>query len=1013
VETLPDIPSGRTPGTVSPADGSWSAEQLVRLGDLHACADNHIDAIDHYARARARLEASGGSAEALFEVSLRMAESLFARGDTAGAQRTLDELLAGPLSGSPHRPRAIGLSGLLAVATGRYEEATSRIARALEDLVTSGLEERTLAARLRLGLGQALERQGDTEGAAREFERALHEYRALGDDRGVAHAYNNLGLNLKQRHRFREAIALLHRALEQLDGVGDYGRKAPTCLNLGITYVRLGEWRQARVHLLRAVQISRELDHEGRLVKALLGLALLQLRCREFEAAAQTVTDAEELACQHDYRREQILVLELRGELAVTTGRAGEGAAILEAALERAVELAPRSDINTEILRRLAEAYLALGRLGEAEDCATRAIAMAEALGDRTELAASHRVRAVVAAMTGDTAGAGHSLDAALSTFREIGARDQEARTHLDAVRGLLRRPTPPDEAETARAEEHLCQAKSLFETLEVPGYLAEVFQTSAEIRLLAGRIDDAERALRAAARYVEATEEPALHERQLESFTRLDQAKAAAGSIGDPDGTRATLHRFFQSGAEPEQAMDHLLAAACRNTGSDRAFLASSSEARALEVLRASGTTPEAARALLESARGACERALENRLPAIHVVPRAEGSVAFAVAPLCLPRGTAGVLYVDRTPEHGAHPYGSRELKLLALLSEFATISVLSNERRVMLEASQILPASRELVKRLKRPIVHQSRAMAEVLATAAKVASSSASVLIRGETGSGKGLVAEAVHELGPRRGLPFVHVNCAALPETLLESELFGHVPGAFTGALGAKQGLFLEAAAGTIFLDEIDKTSRVFQSKLLHVLDRRHVRPVGSAQWTPMAARVLAATNADLHALIARGEFLEDLYYRLNDIGLVVPPLRERVEDIPCLFAHFLAAAACDASKCTPGRSAEVSQALARYAWPGNVRELENVARRLMVLWGDSPTIELEHLPPEIQKSAGNAPPNAASSLREALGALERRMIRDAMTRHRGNKSAVARELGLSYPTLLAKVRLYGV
>jgi transcriptional regulator with PAS, ATPase and Fis domain len=267
--------------------------------------------------------------------------------------------------------------------------------------------------------------------------------------------------------------------------------------------------------------------------------------------------------------------------------------------------------------------------------------------------------------------------------------------------------------------------------------------------------------------------------------------------------------------------------------------------------------------------------------------------------------------------------------------------------------------------------------------------------------------------VHELGPRRALPFVHVNCAALPETLLESELFGHVPGAFTGALRAKHGLFLEAAAGTIFLDEIDKTSRAFQSKLLHVLDRREVRPVGSSQWTPMAARVLAATNADLHALIARGDFLEDLYYRLHDIGLVVPPLRERVEDIPCRFAHILAVAARDASKCVPDCGAEVPQALARYRWPGNVRELENVARRILVLWDDHSTIELEHLPQEIQRSAGRAPSATGSSLREALAGLEGRMIHDAMARHRGNKSAVARELGLSYPTLLAKVRLYGL
>ena len=297
----------------------------------------------------------------------------------------------------------------------------------------------------------------------------------------------------------------------------------------------------------------------------------------------------------------------------------------------------------------------------------------------------------------------------------------------------------------------------------------------------------------------------------------------------------------------------------------------------------------------------------------------------AYAVAPLCLPNDIWGVLYVDRSPRSVIGPYRPSDLKLIALLAELASISVLALERNLAMTEGATL--GDDYLGR----IIYRSRAMGDIVDVVRKVAKSPASVLLRGETGTGKGLIARAVHELGPRRARPFVAINCAALPETLLESELFGHVTGAFTGAVRAKRGLFEEAEGGTIFLDEVDKTAKTVQAKLLHVLDHQEIRPVGANRWKRVDARVVSATNADLRSLIREGGFLEDLYYRLNDIAVSIPPLRERTDDIEPLARHFAERFRRETGRRTVTFSPELMDWILGHRWEGNVRELEKVVR----------------------------------------------------------------------------------
>jgi transcriptional regulator with PAS, ATPase and Fis domain len=293
-------------------------------------------------------------------------------------------------------------------------------------------------------------------------------------------------------------------------------------------------------------------------------------------------------------------------------------------------------------------------------------------------------------------------------------------------------------------------------------------------------------------------------------------------------------------------------------------------------------------------------------------------------------------------------------------------------------------------------------------------KVAATDATILIMGESGTGKELVARAIHAVSPRADRPFIPVNCGAIPAELLESEMFGHERGAFTGAIGQRAGMFQLANGGTIFLDEVGEMSATLQVKLLRVLQDREVRPVGADRSLKVDVRVIAASNKELAAEVESGNFREDLFYRLQVIPIVMPPLRERRSDIPLLVRHFLEKHGRKRVTHPTEISEEAMVHLWEYDWPGNVRELENLLERLMILSEDG-RIGIEHLPPSIRSfiSEKKIPrPTLGEEgldLNTAVEEFENRLIEEALRRTKGNKQAAARLLGLKRTTLVAKLR----
>src|SRR5207253_3438507 len=310
---------------------------------------------------------------------------------------------------------------------------------------------------------------------------------------------------------------------------------------------------------------------------------------------------------------------------------------------------------------------------------------------------------------------------------------------------------------------------------------------------------------------------------------------------------------------------------------------------------------------------------------------------------------------------------------------------------------------------------LIGKSPAMKRLFQLLETIAGTNSTILISGETGTGKEVVARAIHQSSPRRPQRFVALNCSAIPETLLEAELFGHVRGAFTGAVGTRQGRMEQAHKGTLFLDEVGTMSTALQMKLLRALQEREFERVGDNHTIKVDVRFIAATNADLAKMVADGMFREDLYYRLNVIPICLPPLRERRDDIPLLVTHFL-------EKFSPGQAIHVSQAAMRalmaYPWPGNVRQLENAVERAVALGAGRSEVDITDLPPEIQSLPQTAAPPFVDFPEDELdrpaylSSIERDLIRRSLERTGGNRNRAAELLRIKRATLVEKLKRIG-
>jgi Nif-specific regulatory protein len=380
---------------------------------------------------------------------------------------------------------------------------------------------------------------------------------------------------------------------------------------------------------------------------------------------------------------------------------------------------------------------------------------------------------------------------------------------------------------------------------------------------------------------------------------------------------------------------------------------------------------------------------------------------LAFLCVPIMYDNQVVGVLSADKVARDVEDL--DKELAMLAAVAQLIAKSV---HIRGLEEENKRLKRLVGLPRPPSLDIIGHSKVMQDVFALVAQVADSKTTVLISGETGTGKELIAQAIHMNSPRKKGPFIQVNCAAIPDTLIESELFGHEKGAFTGALHQRRGRFEEANNGTIFLDEVGELSAAAQVKLLRVLQEKRFQPLGSSRVVTVNVRIIAATNRDLEQDIQADRFRADLYYRLNVFPIYMPPLRERGSDIILLADHFVLKYAREMGKDVRNISTAAIEAFLAHKWPGNVRELENCIERAVLLTNTN-TVDIIHLPPSLQVKGTNGDKKDTGKLSSLVEAQERALIIDMLETTAGNQTQAAKMLGTTKRVIQYKVSKLGI
>jgi transcriptional regulator with GAF, ATPase, and Fis domain/tetratricopeptide (TPR) repeat protein len=997
------------------------AAQRETIGDLHLAADNFSGAIDAFEAALRLLPESApvercGLLEKLAAAELRRGE--FERAlNWLGQARSEARLL----HDSRMNARIAARYAHILSDVGRYR-AGRRYALYAYSVLRDTDDHRTVG-QVGIQLGYCCARLGRPHEAIEWLQNAAATFRRIDDVDGLVNALNNLGLVYKNLREWREATRFLEQALKLDERAGLYARMRGHNQNLGLIRYRLGQWDLAEENFRQSLKISREIGHLQGEAVTLLALGMLCRRRRQLDRAGEHFQRALALAAQVGAQRERILAREFLAELSLDRGDAGAALTLLEPALEEARALAPQGDLVMELETRLGLAYLDLDRVEQAHTHFVNGMALAERLGDRIEQAIAERGLARLEAIRGNFTGFETRLHAAAQCFEELNEVYELAITlraradYLFAMPSSVRLRVPLEEI-----SDDVKRAAALFRQLGVVPPAAEGLLTLARLEAERENYDQSLSLLEQAEQWLAECGDPEAEDR-AGSLRRELERQYVAVSLSTCNEFRALeeANRLFRETSDMDGLLSQTVQLAVDHAGGDRGFVAFTGGSGRLDVVAQHGLGRDRARRIMrviESIGGtriaesgplfSSRVAADSRFTAA-LNDALEGVGSLVCVPLNFPSQSVGLVYVDRLNDNLLGAFKQRDLNLLAVLANSAAVAIVEAQRSLLLAENKQLRDQLKSQPGLDR-VIAESREMTGILKLLTKIGDSPATVLFMGETGTGKGLLAQVVHEISSRRSRPLVQVNCAALPEALLESELFGYLRGAFTGASRDKTGLFEEAEGGTIFLDEIEKVPETVQAKLLHVLDCGEIRPVGATRSKKVDARVICATGCDLRERIQEGRFLEDLYYRLNDITIRVPALRERREDIPVLAQHFLDFYSRQMDKRTGGFVADMMRAFLDYEWRGNVRELEKTVKRMVVLADDGEPLGLALLPAEMRETMGISTERAQTlTLRSNVSQLERRMIAQALDRHRWNKARAARELGLSYPTLLSKIK----
>ncbi|MBX3206745.1 MAG: sigma 54-interacting transcriptional regulator [Labilithrix sp.] len=1021
------------------------------------------------------LEGLGGPASDQESVDFAVARSriLLARSDAAGSAAALDAVAKIAKASGSARAWQIARARTF-MRAGDFAEAARLTASAAE-----GDEKDAITADALAVHGLALAFTGAEPNAMRALEEAVAIARSVRDARIEAVAQVSLAIAHQRGGRAKEARVTYEAALASAERASDAWTLATTRLNLAGLAKADGELAQALVHLEGALDMGRRAGGFIVVQQALFNLANLDLYLGRYARAGASIDKlAEQRGELAPNARAQLLGLQ--AEHATRIGEIDRGARLYELSAEAYEAIARPLDAAEArlegILTRLGAAPNDPGRTADAAALARELDALGSKLGEggfREHEALAGIVKGSLALARGDETVAREALDAAHERAMSAGQREWawralDARARLAAAQGasaLARRDT---DASLAMLEETAAK---------LPRDLREVFWNDPRRRALREAHTATMPAVSSTPWASRSGARGALTDQaRLSTITgALAGRTASITSMGTPMPAEDRLQRIFEITRDlaREHDLDRLLQRVTDHAvgllGAERGLIVVVDERG--DVVAHTSRDSKGEETHQHFSRSVAERVIHEGEPVIATSARDDERLAEAVSVhqlmiqsiACVPiRGappagkTIGALYLETRLRPGVR--FKDELPTLAAFADQAAIAIegarLMDELRRRSEelekanadlqeakerlaerlgarTEQLASARRDLKQARQElrghfgyaGLVGTSAAMRKVYALVDRIKDTDIPVLVTGESGTGKEVIAKAVHAAGPRSKAPFLGVNCGAIPANLLESELFGHVRGAFTGAERDRKGLFREAEHGTILLDEIGEMPTKMQAGLLRVLQEKTVRPVGGAKEEPCSARVIAATNRDLEQMVAEGSFREDLFYRLHVIELKVPPLRERADDIPALIDHFLTlfSARHKRERKTVERTAV--RRLQSYDWPGNVRQLEHVLLNAWLLSEadeitsedlDLPAASARGLAPEAARSSSHA---ASSGTRvrtqEEFKDVEKEKILSALARCNWNRVQAAKMVGIPRRTFYRRLKDYGI
>lgn len=1000
-------------------------DRLEEIGDLHFEASAFSSALEYYQRLLAAARCEFLDPSRALVVLRKSADAALNLGDHALAESLLARAsdFAGPDSDLGDRDRGMLLAPIMgrraSLLVGRSDYAKALRLAKHAFAVLAITDEHKEVANLQVTMGVCHQRLGRPGKAEEFYTDALATFRRIGDEIGTAILYNNLALLQKNCCRWDRASHLQEKAIAVARRHGATHLLSRLHLNEGIILRKMGRHGEARASFEKCLRLARSLGDVSRQAKASLALGCLELAEGRLVRAEDLIMTGKTLAEEGGFVREATIADEYLGDILLARGEIDKAIYNYDLGLQKTRDIGKVTDLEGELLRRTAEAHRLRGDLDSAIAAGQAAVAVCESCGEDYELGFCFRTLGEAFTARGEFSEGDRYFRDSITVFR----KQNLAVEHCASVLAFLESRLP-----SAGRSELLLLRRYLNEAVEGPAAADDLIRRLhgglAEVQLRLGQIEEALLTVAELERLddgVDSASSAAIDDlrRRIESSIAGDLAAdnrhlAAMASVpGLVDGEEVAPRGFAS-----------ILMAGMAKSGAGCGFLALRSAAAAggLKVSATEGMDPELAGELLgwyisrPRAAEAGAPLLLTRIDAeADLVKRAPGVKDLADAgvflPVCLEGNEYGAMFLaKRDTEASRAAFGRPSLEFLSAYLGFLALFLAGRPG----EQLPHLPMSLDDRECFENIITGDAR-MLELLGLIRKVAPSDLTVLLHGETGTGKGLLAFAIHALSARKTGKFLSINCAAIPETLLESELFGHVRGSFTGAVGDKPGLLIEAEGGTVFLDEIGKMSLPMQGKLLHFLDTKVVRPVGSNVDRRVDVRIICATKGDLQDMAARGDFLEDLYYRLLDFPLLVPPLRDRPDDVQLLVQHFVERFARESDRPVPGFTSAFLVALQNYGWPGNVRELEKSLRRAMVLAQGEDLLRVSHLPADIAGlSRGDDTDEArVAPLRETIGAVESREIASALRATGGNKSQASRLLGISYPSLLRKIRRYNI